>query len=262
MNSAPTVCCVLLTSDRPEMTRRAIECFRGQSYPDKRLLVVNQSHDPIPVRKLLAGDEVILGNVTLIDVGTRPDVPPNGSAIGELRNYAAGFGAVYDSDITIHWDSDDYSHPRRIAEQVELLQSTGAGAVGYRECLFWREPIRRYDYPDEISFKTAEADSGARATDGEAWLYTNTDPSYCLGASLCYWRKTWERKPFEHTSQGEDFRFCSGLKTVGARGIADGVPRMVCRIHAGNTSNAYRDMNNCDEWRRVAEWDARCRGVM
>jgi hypothetical protein len=116
----------------------------------------------------------------------------------------------------------------------------------------------------------------------EAWLYSNPDPRYCLGTSLCYWRKTWERKPFEATSQGEDVRFCTGLKCLGVSGInrdepagpglscqgVDVVPRMIARIHSGNTSTVYRPElmaaieRQGGEWKRSPEWDSYCRGVM
>ena len=137
-----------------------------------------------------------------------------------------------------------------------LLQSSGADCVGYREMLFWKQP------------------------DGEAWLYSNRDPRYCLGTSLCYWRKTWERKPFEATSQGDDHLFTLGLKCVSVTSIfdvhndpyidvlpngeADKTPRMIARIHAGNTSNAYdpADMRKASEWKRVPEWDSHARWIM
>ena len=51
-----------------------------------------------------------------------------------LRSAREGHAA----DILVHLDDDDYSHPNRIAEQVVLLQSSGADCVGYREMLFWQ----------------------------------------------------------------------------------------------------------------------------
>ena len=59
----------------------------------------------------------------------------------KLRNFAGeANGPAWMPEILIHWDDDDYSHPNRIAEQVALLQSSGADAtVGFREMLFWRE---------------------------------------------------------------------------------------------------------------------------
>jgi glycosyltransferase involved in cell wall biosynthesis len=235
----PSVVAILLTADRPEMTRRAVECFRAQTYENKRLIIIDtgQSRNDGHVYIGRAGQkdrERLLWN------------PSAGETIGELRNMAIRQSqrAV---DICVHWDSDDWSHPNRIAEQVALLQSSGADVVGYREMLFWNDVSR------------------------ETWLYSNPDPRYCLGTSLCYWRKTWERKPFEATSQGEDARFCAGLNCVGgltfagvyANGRCTLEPRMIARIHAGNTSTGYTPENmRRAEWRRAPEWDAHCRRIM
>lgn len=243
----PTVCAVMLTADRPELARRAVECFRRQTYPAKRLLIWDNGAEMQP--DLEAEDDGIYWVAAALARTLRLR-----QTVGGLRNNANCFWTEF--PILIHWDDDDYSHPNRIAEQVALLQTSGADCVGYREVLFWKQP------------------------DGEAWLYSNRDPRYCLGTSLCYWRETWERKPFQATSQGEDERFTTGLKCVGIstlpenesfRGMykygpvpTDGKPRMIARIHAGNTSNAYDPavLRKSAEWKRVPEWDSRARSIM
>jgi len=257
--SEPTVCAVMLTADRPELARRAVECFRRQTYQAKRLLIIN------------TGPGTILEDETH-DMAEPCFVGADALTIGELRNMAMSstdyrpHNTRREADVIVHWDDDDYSHPNRIAEQVALLQSSGADVVGYREMLFWREA----------------RDIGSSGSLDEAWLYSNPDPRYCLGTSLCYWRKTWERKPFEATSQGEDVRFCTGLKCVGVSGInrdepagpglscqgVDVVPRMIARIHAGNTSTVYRPElmaaieRQGGEWKRSPEWDSYCAEIM
>jgi hypothetical protein len=232
--SEPSVCAIMLTRDRPEMARLAVECFRKQTYPNKNLLVWDNGVPGVPFfpRKEMAEREYL---------GIDEDW-----SIGVLRNRAnqhACSGETFaEPDILVHLDSDDWSHPNRIAEQVEFLQATSADCVGYREMLFWRQEER------------------------QAWLYSNPDPRYCLGTSLCYWRAAWERRPFEATSQGEDARFTAGLDCRGvpsfgfARKMFRLNPRMIARIHPGNTSNAYEPakMAACPEWSRASEWDAYC----
>ena len=275
----------MLTADRPEYARRAVECFRRQTYPAKRLLIYDTGTDDA---EDCPGDYPL---VIWIPEESR------GRTIGELRNAAnshvegvevdlsAGTSKDCGADILIHWDDDDYSHPNRIAEQVALLQSSGADVVGYRECLFWREtPQAIKDHYAEVQRRyptdpNVPMPAHLQLRLGEAWLYSNPDPRYCLGTSLCYWRKTWERKPFEATSQGEDIRFCTGLKCIGipstfrwmgpsGSGHDDLQPRMIARIHSGNTSTVYRPElmaaieRQGGEWKRVPEWDSYCRGVM
>ena len=245
----PSVTALMVTRNRPSLRERALKCFDAQTYANKSVLILDTS-DGIGHDLREGGISVIRSDNTVMAYR-----PPSNFTIGELRNMALGL-TTRDTEIVIHLDDDDWSHPNRIAEQVVLLQSSGADCVGYREMLFWKQP------------------------DGEAWLYSNRDPRYCLGTSLCYWRKTWERKPFEATSQGDDHLFTLGLKCVSVTSIfdvhndpyidvlpngeADKTPRMIARIHAGNTSNAYdpADMRKASEWKRVPEWDSHARWIM
>jgi len=238
----------MLTRDRGAMAMQAVRSFREQTYdPAKRLLVILDTGDPAwSVPGSDAENEAHLHAPQHVR-----------KTIGELRNIAH---LVADCDIIVTWDSDDVSNPDRIAEQVALLQSSGADCVGYNEMLFWREP-----------------DSQHR---GQAWLYRNPNPHYALGTSLCYWRRTWEAKPFAATSHGEDLQFCAGLKVAAvwtvpsfadrdpATGIQDS-PRMIARIHPGNTSTAYhpdvmeREARKKNPmWKRVVAWDEYCGDTM
>ena len=267
----PTVCAILLTADRPEMARRAVESFRSQTYPTKRLLILDSGVTQLGFDSVSTahGEFYVAGFYVR---GQRGPIVPT---IGELRNMANRLRHFDEPDIFVHFDDDDWSHPNRIVEQVALLQSSAADCVGYREMLFWREGQPPAGDPSKWR--------------GEAWLYTNPDPRYCLGTSLCYWRRTWERKPFEALptsapgSASEDARFITGLNCVGISGTAARIEdasnlpageecaqlRMIARIHAGNTSQAYdpRNMERSNRvkggpWRRVPEWDSYCRSVM
>ena len=248
--SEPSVCALLLTADRPHLARRAVESFRRQTYPAKRLFGLDSSANSTPGLPWGDSDSTVMWVPAL-------DLP-----IGGLRNYAlhAALG-WHEFEIVVHFDDDDWSHPNRIAEQVELLQSSGADVVGFREMLFWREGQLLAGDPSKWH--------------GEAWLYSNPNPGYALGTSLCYWRRTWERKPFPATSFGEDIQFCTGLKVCGVsyRTVEwhgnwhveqEYEPRMIARIHAGNTSTAYTPakMAAAREWRRVPEWDKYCRRTL
>jgi hypothetical protein len=236
--SQPSVCAVLLTADRPEMTARAVEAWKVQTYPS-RLLIWDTGKTPI--------------DFDLLDLRARYSDGFTGvfcqrgklaNSIGMLRNAAnayvseihIGFPA---HDVLIHWDSDDISHPDRIAEQVALLESSGADCVGFNEALFWDQ------------------------TQGRAWLYRNPNPSYAIGASFAYWRRVWEHKPFPDLAHGEDDAWMAGLKVCGVSGMG-AEPRIICRVHGGNTSPAYPALlsGRCAEFQRVPEWDEYCRGRM
>lgn len=241
------VCAVMLTKDRPEMARRAVECFRAQTYPNKRLVVVNGGFELTHAPDVVVGAAV--GNLS----------------IGEMRNRANAFAiltqegsAKVNPEVFMHWDDDDWSAPERMAEQVALLQSSGADAVGYNQMLFYDQTPGQF---------------------AGAWMYHNRDPRYALGTSLCYWRKTWERKPFPDTSIGEDTQWIMGMKLKSEPAVRVKVPeyvpfddsmtatfeeiiepRMVARIHGGNTSS--RIIPAAEEWQRAAGWDQWCRETM
>ncbi len=280
----PTVVAVMLTANRPEMARQAVQSFRAQTYPAKRLLIWDSSRPPSDAdygRMSWNDDEYYIRDWNPVTVGALRN---------KANDYALSNEGFAAPDIVCHWDDDDYSHPNRIAEQVALLQASGAQACGYNSMLFWREG-------EPPRYGAISAYEPARL--GEAWLYTGS----ILGTSLMYWRTAWERKHFEAMSNGEDTRWLMGMKAHAVSAVADcritveridittgglsgppstfreyasgppeihGEPRMIARIHSGpsgNTSNAYNPQvmraveKQGGEWRRVPEWDEHCRKV-
>ena len=115
----------MLTRDRPEMAKRAVASFRAQTYENACLLMFNTGCDMPGLSSL--------GRPSTRKVvhWHRPEYA--GKTIGELRNLAIQAEHEwwgFKSDIIAHFD-DDLSHPNRLAEQVALLQQSGADAVGY-----------------------------------------------------------------------------------------------------------------------------------
>ncbi len=257
----PKVAVIMLVDGRHDMAHRAIRSFMEQTYRPVKMIAyetVRGSHTPL-LKTAHYGPFV--GHAMLCE-------PPASIKIGELRNRANDIAK--DADILIHWDSDDVSHPLRIEEQVALLRSSGADVVGYSDMLFWRGN----DAPHHIA---EEPDTW----DGEqAWLYQNNDRGrYCLGTSLCYWRKVWEAKPFNpklperRGGTGEDTEWLRGLKCVAVSSLGPSYesdrltpdtmsPRMVASIHGSNTQDYKGIEKSGNSWTRVPEWDSYCRKVM
>ena len=231
--SQPTVVCVLLVNGREAMVKRAIASFRAQTYAAKRLLVFDNG-DPLFGYHHKGVDLSFLSGVHYCPswkCGT----------IGSLRN-AANSVACWDAlaELIVHWDSDDWSHPRRLEEQVALLEASGKMCVGYNKVLFW-DTAR--DKP-------------------EAWIYSNGDARYAIGASFLYRRELWEKQPFDDAPH-EDNRWwrtplISG-QCVGVSALAPVVePRMICQIHGTNTEPYGRAARTEPEWTRVPVWDTHC----
>ncbi len=271
--SEPTVCAIMLTADRPEFATRAVRAFRAQTYGRKRLVILDSSTH--------IDEDLAVADLTSPMICYVHAPEHRGKSIGELRNIANAGPDRGIAEILVHFDDDDVSHASRITEQVALLQASGAEAVGYREMLFWREPTAVDDHWCGDDFPPADEP-------GEAWLYTNANPRYVLGTSLCYWRTAWEKRSFEALNDGEDTAWRLGVNIVGVSSIAfvatpgcgEGEraamaarnvqfqPRMIASIHAGNTSPWYRaellraSEKQGGEWKRVPEWDRYCRETM
>lgn len=242
-----SVACVMLANGRIDMVRRAIESFRLQTYPfESRKLIIWNTGEFLSMQPT-QGPALYLEHIY------QPLADDNQQTIGALRNEANSTLEQFDgADIICHWDSDDWSHPNRIAEQVALLQGSGKQCVGYRDMLFWN------------------------STEGHfcgAWLYANPDPRYCLGTSLCYWRSAWEARPFpdlpkKRGDRGEDVEWLREIDSLGVtsiemgRGDCEGdtfIPRMVASIHGGNTQYYGADLlEQSTSWRRAPEWDGYC----
>ncbi len=260
----PSVACVMLANGRPEMTTRAVRSFSAQTYENRILIVWDTSETPVNIRAAKT-----VHWTPYID---RP------YSIGELRNEAIEKATTI-ADIIVTCDSDDWQHPQRIEEQVRLLESSGAECVGFNECMFCYEPClcKPNNVPNapRMDVVCPSCDSRQRA-----YLYSNPRPNYAIGASLCFWRSTWQRRPFPHLPEpgnkqcgGEDAAWLEGVRCVGVSGVQDmdapqivarrhGVevdlpwfePRLICSIH-GDNSQRYDLALQSPQFRRARQWD-------
>lgn len=237
------VVAVMLVDGRPELVQRAIRCFRAQTYENKRLLI----YDSGDVQAVYPEYWPI---VDYVRASCR-----NGQTIGELRNAANRIAEKDGAEIIIHWDSDDWSAPTRIQEQVTVLriqeQIVGLPGmlpipcIGMNRMRFWREQER------------------------EAWFYSNPNPNYALGTSLCYWTRFWAENLFT-ANHGEESEFSHWLRLNVVNGNAGALDNlMVASIHSGNQHrNPYRrelmvasEMQG-GEWKRALHLDESTAAVM
>lgn len=253
--SKPTVCAVMLVNGRPEMTRRAIASFRAQTYERKRLLILDSG------KKAVKGTPYGESNATTV---WTPDMC--GATIGVLRN-AANWCAVdhFNAGLIAHLDSDDYSSPRRLEEQVALLEASGKACVGFREVLFWDTRIET----NLVNYQKASSRN-------EAWIYRNPDPRWVCGASMMMRREAWEACPFPD-APGEDQLWwlknaakCLGVSSLVSTNVDSdecdlSEPRLIAHMHGQNTE-AYsrKDMlsGGGGVWFRAPEWDLYCGRTM
>src|SRR5690242_12960968 len=101
------ICAVCLTADRQTQTDRAVRSFLAQTYENKMLLILDSGQTAYVLPALLPG---FSRNV----YGSRLE-PGQPRSIGYLRNFANQ--AAKEAEAIAHWDSDDWSHPDRLAMQ-------------------------------------------------------------------------------------------------------------------------------------------------
>jgi hypothetical protein len=267
--SEPLVVAIMLTKDRPEMAARAVQCFYAQTYQRKRLIVWDTS-----VHCERSNYEIFSPESCQV---IAPDVDQEACAsmsVGLLRNAANKYGAHHYGpssercDILCHWDDDDWSHPNRIAEQVALLQASGAEAVGYHSMYFYRAG---WEFPRPYCDDCAALGREALCPRHMAAVYLYNGSGgypygYVIGTSLCYWRSVWEKRPFLDVPESSDSKFCNGtdpegrylhepLRTASVNAAIPGEPRMIARIHPDSMQYkaGYRNRLDIPPWSLVTD---------
>lgn len=129
--------------------------------------------------------------------------------IPEKRNQV---NALAQGEVIAHWDSDDWSDPQRMTDQLRRLEESGKQVTGYNTMLFY----------DTVT--------------GKAYRYV-AKPDYAFGTSQFYFKEWWVRHQFVTSkTTGSDNEF--GRMAVAANQLAcvEGGNLMVARIHRDNTS--------------------------
>src|ERR1700730_15074134 len=121
--SLPKVSCILPTGYGEKYVYGAIKCFLDQTYPGELELVV-VDNNIAPIKHLLPEDP----RINYVRFHCMP------KSVGALRN----IGTVYATgEVCITVDEDDWSHPSRVAQQVERLLSSNQAVTGWDSLLFW-----------------------------------------------------------------------------------------------------------------------------
>jgi glycosyltransferase involved in cell wall biosynthesis len=123
---APTVSCLMVTKDRSSTARRAITCFRKQTYPSLELVVVEDGTDDALEQHIRELNDPRIRHHRL---------PPEGRPLGELRNEAVDRAT---GPYVCQWDDDDLYDPERVETQMAAILALGAEACFLaRERLWW-----------------------------------------------------------------------------------------------------------------------------
>jgi len=201
------VSAVMPTRGRRVLAAQALECFLSQAYADKELVILDDIDDrSFPQEPFYSGVRYHLA-------ATRMTIPAKRNAVNALTS----------GQLIMHFDSDDWSAPERMAEQVARHQEHGKAVTGYKWMWFYDERT------------------------GETVNYHMHVGSYALGTSLCYTREFWMNHPFDvKKAIASDNSFVAEAVKAGELHAVDSAGLMVARAHS-EQSNASRQL---DRWGR------------
>ena len=127
----PLISCMMVTKNRFEQAKLAIQCFQNQTYPYKELVIVDDDQSDCLAEYVhqLADDTIQYLRLA-----------PENRTLGELRNLArANTSGTY----VCQWDDDDLIDPLRLEMQMSALQSLNADACFLQRWLMWWVEQRR-----------------------------------------------------------------------------------------------------------------------
>jgi glycosyltransferase involved in cell wall biosynthesis len=117
MSREPLISCLCLSRNRPQLLRRAIECFLAQSHSNKEMVVIHPSSDAATVQCIES-----FGSPLIRSYGV--DLPE--ATLGELRNISVERAT---GELLCNWDDDDWHSPERLSAQYAALTASKKPAV-------------------------------------------------------------------------------------------------------------------------------------
>ncbi len=203
------VSAILPTRGRREWAQQAVDCFLAQTYPDKELIILDDYDDrsfPVPDGSGFSDISFLPG----IQYGLTERMP-----IPSKRNQCC---SMADGELIIHFDSDDYSVPTRMAEQVAFLQKSGKAVAGYHDLFIY----------DTVA--------------SQAYQYRSPKPQFVVGTSLIYRRDWWETRQYNYYKPlGSDTEFAMHAWNAKQLAFESGLGKIVARLHPDTSGRDVKD---------------------
>ncbi len=149
-NQYPLVSAVMITgkdAKRYKLAQAAVRSFQAQTWPNKELVIIDDSPAHWPDHE----------NLHIVR-------PQPGLSLGELRNLALD-NKVCRGDWIVQWDDDDWSHPTRIAAMMDIRQPDHAITLRYQTRFSFENSTAfalKYDQPDGIPGTVLHAKTNVR----------------------------------------------------------------------------------------------------
>ena len=130
----PKISCLCVTRDRVDLLRRAVGCFRRQTYTNRELVIVHESDDAPTVQYV---QRIESPEIRAVAAPEYPKPP-----LGALRNLAIDASTGH---YVAQWDDDDWYSPERLTTQLQALLH-----FRKRACVLGRWLI--YDMPTAMAY--------------------------------------------------------------------------------------------------------------
>lgn len=112
------ITCICVTKNRVEALKKAIDCFRAQTYANKEMLIV---YDRADIATDLFVKELNVSNI----IGYQYNHDDNLLTLGDVRNIAIQQAS---GEFFCIWDDDDWYHKSRLSLQMKYLKESGKKA--------------------------------------------------------------------------------------------------------------------------------------
>lgn len=196
------VSAILPTRGRREWAQQAVDCFLAQTYSEKELIILDDCDD----RSFSEAPKHKWIDYWIVD--------PNLNIPRKRNSACQATGGKY----IIHFDSDDYSVPERMAEQVDFIRSSGKAVAGYSDLLIY----------DTMS--------------DQVYQYKSPRKDYAVGTSLIYRRDWWQTHAFNANKPiGSDTEFVFWAAKEKQIATQSGLGKIVARLHPDTSGRGIKD---------------------
>lgn len=211
---APLVSAILPTRGRVALAQRALDCWHAQTWPNKELIIYDDKEDKSFKDPNKAGSH---GGT---DRRIRYYPVPGRLTIGEKRNLCC---TRSEGEYIVHFDSDDWSAPDRISDQMARILAGNKAVTGYHHLLFTSNDTNRWWRFEGPVFNNIPK--------GRFGVF---------GTSLLYRRDWWKKHRFvagpQNFSNYEDGAFVKAAIQEDQLLEAPARDWMVARVHSDNSS--------------------------
>jgi hypothetical protein len=212
-SKVPVVSCVMVTANRPEQARLSVECYRRQSWQNRRLYILDTGTDDGLERWLQQIKDPSI-NFKRISRGAM--------TLGDIRNAAIQRTR---GDYVCIWDDDDLHHPLRVEGQMTATaKSRTDGCMLSRLMIWWPFQSQlvvsdgKYWEGTLLAKRDAMASYASlnRGEDSKAVhamqersriVYVNAPELYIYVKHL---NNTWSERHFEYMRQSATIHFSAG----------------------------------------------------